>query len=398
MLKLRLFYGPFYGIVLTILCSLASVSVALAAEQPIRVGITISLSGDYAELGQDELDGVLMWVDDINRRAGLLGRKVVIVYYDDKSSPKESAKLYQRLIVKDKVDLLLGPYGSDITYAASEVAAANNFPMVATGAASSRIWNRGLKGIYQIDAPANGYMDLSLALAKDKGAKRVALVYANSEFPRAVAKGAKASAEKYGMELVFMQMYPNEDVDFNRIVQQMRTAKPDVVIGGTYFDDSVALVRALCKADMKPKMVALTVGPALHEFGEKLGSNANGIMGAVAWMRGAKIPLAYDFAYRYKERYGRNPPAAAAYGYGGGQVLEAGVRLAGSLDKAAISEHLGTMTFRSVLGHYHVGGTGKQAAKKAYTMQWQDGHRRLVLPARIAESTAVYPLKACSER
>ena len=398
MLKLRPFYGPFYGIVLTILCGLASVSVASAAEQPIRVGITTSLSGEYAELGQDELDGVKMWAEDINRRAGLLGRKVVIVHYDDKSSPKTSAKLYQRLIVQDKVDLLLGPYGSDITYAASEVAAANNFPMVATGAASSRIWERGLKGIYQIDAPASGYMDLSLALAKDKGAKRVALVYANSEFPRAVAKGVRASVAKYGMDLIFVQMYAHKNTDFNRIVQQMRTAKPDVVIGGTYFDDSVALVKALCKADMKPKMVALTVGPALHEFSDQLGSAANGIMGAVAWMRGAKIPLAYDFAFRYKKKYGRNPPAAAAYGYGGGQVLEAGVRLAGSLDKAAISAELGTMTFRSVLGNYHVVDTGKQVSKKAYTMQWQDGHRRLVLPERIAESAAVYPLKACSER
>jgi len=326
------------------------------------------------------------------------GRKVVIVHYDDKSSPATSAKLYQRLIVKDKVDLLLGPYGSDITYAASEVAAANNFPMVATGAASNRIWDRGLKGIYQIDAPATGYMDMSLALAKDKGAKRVALVYANSEFPRAVAKGVRASIEKYGMELVYVEKYPHKNIDFNRIVQQMRTAKPDVVIGGTYFDDSVALVQAICKADMKPKMVALTVGPALQEFSEKLGGAANGIMGAVAWMRGAKIPLAYDFAFRYKEKYGRNPPAAAAYGYGGGQVLEAGVRLAGSLDKAAISEQLRTMTFRSVLGHYHVGDRGQQLAKKAYTMQWQDGHRQMVLPARISQSTAVYPLKACSER
>jgi branched-chain amino acid transport system substrate-binding protein len=394
MLKLR----PFYGILLTILCSLASVSVALAAEQPIRVGITTSLSGEYAELGLDELNGVKMWAEDINRRAGLLGRKVVIVHYDDKSSPETSARLYQRLIVKDKVDLLLGPYGSDITYAASEVAAANNFPMVATGAASNRIWDRGLKGIYQIDAPATSYMDLPLALARDKGAKRVALVYANSEFPRAVAKGARTSIEKYGMELVFVEMYPHKSIDFNKTVRQMSTAKPDVVIGGTYFDDSVALVRAMCKADMKPKMVALTVGPALYEFSDQLGSAANGIMGAVAWMRGAKIPLAYDFAFRYKERYGRNPPAAAAYGYGGGQVLEAGVRLAGSLDKAAISEQLGTMTFRSVLGHYRVGATGKQMAKKSYTMQWQDGHRRMVLPERISESTTVYPLKACSER
>lgn len=394
MLKLR----SFYEILLIMLCGLAGLPAALAADNPIRVGITTSLSGEYAELGQNELHGVQMWAHDINRRAGLLGRKVTIVHYDDESSPEKSAKLYERLIVQDHVDLLLGPYGSDITFAASQVVGRYDIPMVATGAASSRIWDQGLPNIYQIDTPAAEYMEPPLALARDKGVKRIALVYADSEFPREVAEGVRTAAARYGMQLVYDQVYPQDNTDFKKIIQQMRTTRPEVVIGGTYFDDSVALVRSICQAGMEPKMIALTVGPALDEFGDQLGSDANGIMGAVAWMRGAKIPLAYDFAFRYKEKYGINPPAAVAYGYGGGQVLEAAVRLAGSLNRDDISAKLKTMVFRSILGNYQVDDSGKQVAKRAYTLQWQDGRRALVMPERIAESQVIFPLKPCSER
>jgi branched-chain amino acid transport system substrate-binding protein len=394
MLKLR----SLSAILLIMLCGLAGSPAALATDSPIRVGITTSLTGEYAELGQDELRGVQMWAHDINRRAGLLGREVIIVHYDDESSPEKSAQLYERLIVQDRVDLLLGPYGSDITIAASQVAGRHDIPMVATGAASSRIWEQGLPNIYQTDTPAADYMEPPLALARDKGVKRIALVYADSEFPREVAEGVRATVARYGMQLVYDQAYPPENTDFKQIVQQMQTTRPEVVIGGTYFDDSVALVRSICQARMEPKMIALTVGPAIDDFGDQLGSDANGIMGAVAWMRGAKVPLAYDFAFRYKQKYGKNPSAAMAYGYGGGQVLEAAVRLAGSLNRDAISAQLKTMAFRSILGNYMVDASGKQVAKKAYTMQWQNGWRLLVMPERVAESPVVFPLKPCSER
>ena len=109
---------------------------AAEAPPPIRVGATVSLSGEYQLLGLDQLQGMQMWADDVNRRGALLGRKVEIVHYDDESDPQTSARLYERLITEDRVDLLLGPYSSDITYAASEVAERHGLPMVATGAAA----------------------------------------------------------------------------------------------------------------------------------------------------------------------------------------------------------------------------------------------------------------------
>ncbi|MEN8107415.1 MAG: amino acid ABC transporter substrate-binding protein [Pseudomonadota bacterium] len=382
--------GRILGIALAGLCLLLSMQFSQAAE-PIRVGVTISLTGDYALLGKDELDGIRMWADDVNERGALLGRKVEIVSYDDASDPEKSAELYEKLITQDKVDLLLGPYSSDITLAASRVAEQHNFPMVATGAASSAIWDQGFSNIFQIDAPAHDYMQLPLQLASEKGLQRIALVYADSEFPQEVAAGVRSMVAEHGMQLVFDEAYPQDSTDFGRIAQRIKATSPDVMLGGTYFDDSVALVRASRQAGLQPKIMALTVGPAQAEFGKQLGDDAEGIMGAISWMRSGKMPLAYDFSFRYKQKYGHNAAVHAAYGYGAGQILEAAVRLAGSLDRDAIREQLRSMIFRSLLGHYRVDDTGKQTAKKTYVMQWQHGYRLLVMPTGLADIPVQYP-------
>jgi len=140
-------------------------------------------------------------------------------------------------------------------------------------------------------------------------------------------------------------------------------------------------------------MMVFTVGPALKKFGDMLGPDANGVMGAIAWMRSGKLPMAYDFSFRYKEKYGRNASVYAAYGYGGGEVLEAAVRLAGSLDKDAIRNQLREMIFLSLFGRYRVDETGMQLGKTAFLMQWQKGYRLLVKPKSIADAPVLYPFQ-----
>ena len=371
---------------------------ASAGVEPIRVGVTVSLSGDYAAQGNEQLQGIQMWAHDLNARGALLGRPVEIVYYDDKSSAETSEALYERLISKDKVDLLLGPYSSGLTLAASRMAEKYHFPMVATGAASTDIWSRGNKEIFQVDAPADTYMDLVITSAKKAGLTTIALLYENADFTRQVAEGVRVQAAKQGMEIVFDEQYAQDTSDFAAPVGRMRAVNPDVVIGGTYLNGSIAIMKQAKKSGLSPRAFVFTVGPALPEFGQELGADAEGVLGVVAWMAAAHMPMALDFAFRFRERYGETASVYAAYGYGAGQVLEAGVRLAGSLDRDAIRMQLGHMKFRSILGAYHVDDTGKQLDKKTYVMQWQQGERRLVLPRELRDSPIEYPFKPWSER
>lgn len=379
------------------LLSLPVLRVASGAED-IKVGVTVSLSGRYAAPARDQFEGIEMWASDLNARGALLGRKVSIVYYDDQSNPQKSTQLYRRLINEDRVDLLLGPYSSELTLAASDVAEKYGIPMVATGAASSEIWSRGYRNIFQVDSPARTYMDVVLEFAKAKGLRRIALLYAKEVFPREVADGVRAKAAQNGMEIVFDEEYDPQRPDFQKRIQRMRASQPEVVVGGTYLEDSVALVQHAKAQRLAPKVLALTVGPALADFGRKLGPDAEGVMGVVAWMPSARLPRAQDFSYRYKRKFAHDAGVHAAYGYGAGQVLEAAVRLAGSLDRNKIREQLQGMKFRSLLGRYAVDQTGKQSGKSIYAMQWQGGHRVLVLPERVAEAAVEYPFKPWSQR
>ena len=168
---------------------------AAVAAEAIKVGATASLSGVYAGPAQAQLEGIRMWVHDLNARGALLGRKVELVYYDDESDPDTTRRLYQRLINDDKVDLLIGPYSSDLTLVASDVAEQHDFPMVAAGAAASDIWSRGYRNIFQVDAPAFEYMDLLIKSAKtNAGLTRIALIYPAADFSREVAEGVRAKA------------------------------------------------------------------------------------------------------------------------------------------------------------------------------------------------------------
>ncbi len=372
---------------------------AAAAAGPIRVGVTVSLTGRLAAPAQEQLEGMQMWAQDLNARGALLGRKVELVYYDDKSDPATSARLYEKLITQDRVDLLLGPYSSDLTLEASSVAERHNFPMLATGAASTQIWSRGYRNIFGVDAPADTYMNLFIESAKTKaGLNRIALIYADTEFTREVADGVRAKAASLGMQIVFDERYAPGKSDFDAAVQRMRAADPEVVIGATYLKGSVAFMRAAKRYRLSPKAFVFTVGPALVEFGEALGPDAEGVMGVVSWIRSVRKPQAQDFSFRYMTLYGRNASQYAAYGYGAGQVLEAAVRLAGSLDKDAVRTQLSEMIFRSLLGRYRVDETGKQVAKSIYVMQWLDGQRRLVVPKDLRERPIQYPFKPWSER
>ena len=200
------------------------------------------------------------------------------------------------------------------------------------------------------------------------------------------------------MEIVFDEEYAQGSSDFAAIVERIRAKKPDVVIGGTYLDDSIAIMKQAKKSGLSPRAFVFTVGPGPARVRRCTGPGCRGRAGrrGLDGLRAHADGL--DFAFRFKEHYGETASVYAAYGYGAGQVLEAGVRLAGSLEKDAIRMQLGHMKFRSILGGYEVDDTGKQLAKDTYVMQWQRGERRLVLPKELRDSPIEYPFKPWSER
>ena len=374
------------------LCTLAlTLSAGAFAVEPIRIGTTQSLTGTLQKFGTNQLRGLQMWVGDVNARGELLGRPVELVYYDDGSDPAKSAELYQKLIEQDKVDLLLGPYSSDITMAASQVAEQHNFPMLTLGASADAIWAQGYQNIVGLDTPSTRYMDIAIETAVAKGAKTLALVYGETDFTRDVVPGVRSKAQELGLQIVLDQSAKAE-ADIPAMVKRLAAANADVVMAIAYLEGAVDLVKEMKKAQVKPQMLVFGVAASLAEFGQELQADAEGITGVSQWLRGIRLPGAQDFAYRYRKLYGYNPGAYAALGYSGGQVLEAAVRLAGTTDHAPVRDQLHTMVFNSLLGIYKVDADGRQIGKNNYLLQWQGNDRRLVDPPVIAESKLIYPM------
>jgi len=375
------------GIVLVVIALLGSPAGAQQqpGQSPIRVGLTASLSGDYEPFGREQLQGVEMWVEAVNSRGALLGRPVQLVVADDHSDPATAARLYREMIAGGQVDLLLGPYSSEITLVVGDVAERYGKPLLAIGASASEIWQRGHRYVFGMDAPAATYFDLALESAHTAGITRIALLNANTGFAREVARGAQDKAATMGLQIVLAEEYAADSVDFELPVQHIVESGAELVLGASYFEDSVGLVRELRRQRVPLRAVAFTVGPGLADFGRELGAEGDGVMGVVQWLRSSRMPGAQDFSWRYRQRYGQEAGVHAAMGYAAGQALEAAVRLAGTTLEEPVRRQLAGMKFRSLVGHYQVDGNGMQIAKPTYLMQWQGGRQVLVLPQRFAE-------------
>src|SRR5579864_8402635 len=94
---------------------------AAPSGNPITIGVAISTTGSNGDTGTYQQQGYQMWAEKVNSAGGLLGRPVKFTFYDDQSDPTTSSRLYEKLITQDKVDLVLGPYASNVTAAVAQV-------------------------------------------------------------------------------------------------------------------------------------------------------------------------------------------------------------------------------------------------------------------------------------
>jgi branched-chain amino acid transport system substrate-binding protein len=362
--------------------------------KPIVLGASISLTGRYAQTGEHFRRGYDLWVRHVNERGGLLGRKVELVVLDDKSDPTTGVRLYEKLITSDQVDLVLGPYSSAVTYAVSNVTEKYKYPMLAAGASAGNIWERGHKYIFMTVAPGEDYLDGAIDIAAKKGAKRIALVNADALYTKEFAKAAVVKIRNRGLSLVYHGEYPEKATDLAAVITQLKSANPEVVLCGSYFQDAVLLVRQMKELGVVVSMIAATVGPSLPEFHASLGPLANHVYGASQWeaISTLKYPGIAKFVDDFQKSYGYQPTYQAAESYGAMEVLEAAVTSVGSVDREKVREALSRLRVETVFGPYQVNAKGVQVAKTALLIQWQNGSRQVVWPDEAAPASPVYPM------
>jgi branched-chain amino acid transport system substrate-binding protein len=368
------------------------------AQAPIKIGASISLTGTYAKLGSYTQDGYLMCAKEINDKGGLLGRKLEFVVYDDRSDPPTAIKLYEKLITEDKVELVMGPYSSPITKAAATVSEKYKKIMMASLAAETAIWEQGYKYLFMTISPAEVYMEGLVDLAAARGLKTIAVITEDTSFALAAGQGTVALAKKKGIQVVLHEAYPKGTTDFSGLLIKMKALKPDVVSGGTYFDDSVAITRQMKELDVNPKMYGATVGGDVPDFGKQLGKTAEYVYGSTQWAENLTYPGVKEFIENYKKLYNREFSYHAPAAYGACQIFAEAIRRAKSLESDKIREQLLKLKITTAFGDFQVDERGFQTAHKMVLIQWQDGKRVTVWPTHLSEAKPRYPMPAWNER
>ena len=254
-------------------------------KPPIKIGVAISLTGAWAREGELEVGGYKLWGKIINEKGctfgeveklgcpgpGLLGRPVEFVVYDDKSDPSEAVKLIRKLVVSDKVDLILGPYGSATSNAIAPLAEQYQIPIITPLANAPVIWE-GKKREWFVGILPPAWKNLygCLQIGKEKGAKTVAFIYSDTAFPIGAMKPLVAKAKEMGMQVVLDEAYPKETADWEPIMSKAWSQKPDIIMGGGYLPDSIGLMKAAKAINATPKLFGFLVGPAIADFAKSL--------------------------------------------------------------------------------------------------------------------------------
>ena len=392
---------------------------AAAAADPIKIGMSQPQTGPLGAGGKAELVALRIWVDDVNAKGGLLGRKVELIVYDDQTNPALTPGIYTKLLDVDKVDLLFAPYGTVPTAPIMPLVKERglllmgNFSFQVNHTVKHNMWFNNLPA-----ADAESWFTGFFEQGQAAGAKTIAFLAADQEFAQNLANGAKELAQKAGLKTVYSQNYPPSTTDFSSLIRAVRAAKPDMVFVCSYPNDSVAIVRAMNEIGVGPSvklfgggMVGLQFTPIM----ESLGSMLNGIVNYNSYVPGVNYPGIEDFLRRYQQKAAQEkvdplgfylPP----FGYAMGQMLEQAVNGTQGFDQKKLAEYLHTHTMQTIVGPISYNQDGEWAQSRMLMIQFrgiadknldqfrQPGKQVVLYPPAYKTGTAVLPFDKAREK
>jgi branched-chain amino acid transport system substrate-binding protein len=388
-LKIRRFSGAVSGALFAISALPAGAfvpdSAAAQTGEPVKIGYSMSLTGGLASNGKSALLAQKIWEEDTNAKGGLLGRPVKLIYYDDQTNPATVPGIYAKLLDADKVDLIIGPYGTNLQPPAMPIAMQRKKVFISLlGAAVNSTFNYpnyfSMAPIGPDPKPSftKGFVDL--AVRQNPKPQTVAIVAADAEFALNVSEGARENVKAAGLTVVYDRRYPSATTDLAPVVRAIAETNPDLVIVCSYPPDSVGMVRAVNEVGFKPKMIGgAMVGLQSTAIKARLGPLLNGWTNYDYWLPVPKMefPGVKDLMTRYQARAaaeGVDPLGyyMAPWGYAQLQVVEQAVEGTKGLDDAKLGDYMRANTFKTVVGDVKFGPQGEWAQSRVLQVQFRN--------------------------
>ncbi|HYA05253.1 MAG TPA: amino acid ABC transporter substrate-binding protein [Xanthobacteraceae bacterium] len=404
------------------LSMLAAIGETRAAE-PIKVGFSTALTGAVSPNGKQILLALQIWRDDVNANGGLLGRPLELVYYDDQSTPANVPGIYSKLLDVDKVDLLIGPYATNMIAAAMPTIMEKKMTTIGLlGIVVNRQFHypryfsmlpTGPEGILGF---SKGWFEL--AMAQKPQPTTVAIVAADAEFGRAASDGARANVKADGLQIVYDQFYPPNTMEFTSVMRAVQAAKPDLVFVASYPPDTVGIVRAAHDIDLDAKMFGgAMIGLLATNIKVQLGPLLNGIVNHEDFVPSPTFdfPGVKELLAEYQKRavgQGVDPLGYgfAPFAYAAGQVIASAVARTQSLDNDKIATYIHANTFKTVVGDITFGADGEWAEPRMVFTQFRNvtdhdinqfrdtSHDAILWPSRYKTGELIYPYSEAKDK
>jgi branched-chain amino acid transport system substrate-binding protein len=390
---------------------------ASAEDGPIKIGMSMPQTGGLAGGGKASLLGIEIWRDDVNAKGGLLGRKVELVVYDDKSSASETPAIYAKLLDIDKVDLLFAPYGTVPT--APIMPLVKQRGMLLIGNFSFQVNSKVHHDMWFNNAPwgpADSWATGFLLLGQKAGGKTMALLSADQEFAQNLATTARDVAKKLGIPIVFDQTYPPSTAEFSSIIRALNAAQPDIVFVASYPPDSAAILRAVNEIGVGDNVKIFggaMVGLQFAAVMQNMGSLLNGVVNYNTWL--PEPSMYYDGTKKFFEEYAKRAVAAkvdplgyylAPYGYAMGQMIEEAVNATKSLDQKTLAKFIRENVHKTIVGPIAYADDGEWKESSTLEAQFRgvkdknidqfraSGKQVILFPDRLKTGDLVFPFEA----
>ena len=364
---------------------------AAAQQNPIVIGGTLGLTGAFAEPSTDYKAVYDLWLEQVNKKGGILGRPVKMIIYNDESNPTVAQALYNRLLDQDKVDLVLAPYTTFVGGAIVPIVMSHKKVLFNGGFVGINIFknNKGwIVGSYTYQEPdyTRGVFEMIKSLPENQRPKRLAVFTAQNPFTVVVRAGiggvggALNYAKELGMSVVVDEQYPPNTTDFTGLVQKAKAANADVLLQLGLPNDTLQVGRTVQQQGYKPAIFCTCGSQVTTLKGwAGLGEAAEfGFGTTIAWPT-QPFPGVAELGEVFKARGYATLPTYAIGGTAILQVLEQAVEGAKSLDQEKIRDFIQKNEFKTVAGNFKYQEDGTPFYSQIL-LQYQKGRNEVVWP------------------
>ena len=368
-----------------------------SAEDVIRFGAPLPLTGPLAPEGIKQQEGYNLWAEQANKAGGITvgGKKykVEIVYADYQSNTPRAVQTTEQMITQDNINFLFGAFGSGAAKAASTVSEKYKVPTLAAAASSSQVYDQGYKYLFGTFTPNDTLTTPLTQLIKSHApdVKKVAILARNDLFPLAIAQEMEKSAKANGFEVVYFEKYAIGTLDFSATLSQMKSLAPQWIFVTGYTNDLLLVRKQMVDQQMKAPVVTMIAGPAYQDFIDATGQSSENLTSAAWWHPAEQYDgkdifgSTSNFVKLFRAKYNSEPDYGQASAALCGALFQLAIERAGSLDRDKVRDELAKLDVLTFFGPVKFGPNGQINSLDPPVFQIQGAKPVVLFPQAIKQ-------------